>query len=230
MLLWLRTQWQRRELAWTLRVAKGELPDAPYHNTLGTLEGEWGTRILMLCSKVGLHTFGYDFDLRYSVYRYSRGAHPHEWDHYQGVDRSVNTHWHTDNEDRRVLKMVILLHDVDEECGPFCYMSGTNVCGSRSRELRETLTTFFRTTRLSWRGSDEFVQWYAANAFLERVPLCLKRCTGVSGTVFFVDTAGFHKGGDPFIGRERLCWFAGLTSKAPWPISKWGRPSTFTQG
>jgi hypothetical protein len=100
--------------------------------------------------------------------------------------------WHRDwREDRYVLKAFVYLDDVDEGRGPFTYIPGTHVRGSR----RVTPPT-------SREGSNR-------RATDEQMELVVPRstwlqATGPAGTVLFADTTGFHKGGSARTGDRLL--------------------------
>ncbi len=102
--------------------------------------------------------------------------------------------WHIDSEDRRVFKAIVYLNDVDENGGPFEYVSRThtklaarslNVRGSTGDEMSQVIP------RSEWRT-----------------------CTGPAGTIVFVDTGGvFHRGRVP--GRDRTALFFCYNSRNP---------------
>jgi hypothetical protein len=93
--------------------------------------------------------------------------------------------WHRDPEDRYILKMFVLLSDVDEGAGPFNYAAGTHMKGDRNHPfiVRHGLQDSEMTSLVPQ------AQWVTA--------------TGPRGTVVFADTRGYHKGGLA-LERERL--------------------------
>jgi hypothetical protein len=103
--------------------------------------------------------------------------------------------WHTDGEDRRMLKAIIYLNDVDENGGPFEY-------------IPQNLTPSYRSFKhLYCKILDEDMK--------KVVPAChWKQCTGAAGTVILVDTARlFHHGRVP--EKERAALFFCYTSRKP---------------
>lgn len=115
--------------------------------------------------------------------------------------------WHQDPEDRHILKVFVYLDDVDEGAGPLHYATGTN----RKRLLRR----YPRETRFEHdRGHRSTDTQMDAALPRERWTVA----TGPKGTIAFVDTAGFHKGGEAR-DRERLVFTAMYLS----PASKYRR-------
>jgi phytanoyl-CoA dioxygenase PhyH len=109
--------------------------------------------------------------------------------------------WHRDwREDHYVLKAFVYLEDVDEGRGPFTYIPGTHVRGSRRVE---PVTAMEGTNR---RATDDQMadvvprsEWLAA--------------TGPAGTLLFADTTGWHKGGSARTG-DRLLYTCLFGSQA----------------
>jgi hypothetical protein len=85
--------------------------------------------------------------------------------------------WHRDPEDRYILKLFVLLSDVDDLAGPFTYAPGTHMRGSRNHPFieRHGLQDSEMSAIVK---PDEWV-----------------KATGTKGTVVFADTRGYHKGG-----------------------------------
>lgn len=90
--------------------------------------------------------------------------------------------WHRDREDFHVLKMFLYISDVDENSGPFNYVTGTHPKGAR----QET-APFFLEGGVQ-RSTDEQMAQTVPEKFW-------KKCTGKNGTLIFADTRGYHKGG-----------------------------------
>lgn len=108
--------------------------------------------------------------------------------------------WHRDPEDLKLLKAFIYLTDVEEDCGPFTYIPGTQPFGPGN----EALGTLKRKQRLS----DEIMA-----AALPRE--AWRVCTGKAQTLILADTVGYHRGGKPAPGRHRILITFTYTSATP---------------
>lgn len=105
--------------------------------------------------------------------------------------------WHIDPEDRKVLKVVIYLNDVDENNGPFEYIP----------------LNFTSTLVNSLRYNHGYIQ----DKTMEKIisPSNFKTCTGTAGTVFLAATGGiFHRGKIP-TSSDRYTIFYDYTSRKP---------------
>ncbi len=112
--------------------------------------------------------------------------------------------WHRDPEDKKMCKVFIYLNDVDENAGPFTFISGTQY-GGRYGELFPQKVP---------KGV------YPPTEEVERaIPKSENKiCTGKAGTIIFADTAGLHKGGYAKSGK-RIMFTAGFCTRASvWPI------------
>ncbi len=120
------------------------------------------------------------------------------------VEAIKSQRWHRDPEDKKMCKVFLYLNDVDEQAGPFMYVSGSQYGGP-------------------WR--DIFPQrppkgFYPPPGSVEKkIPIGnIKTITGKAGTLVFCDTSGLHKGGLA-ISKERIMFTAGYNSSASlWPI------------
>lgn len=106
--------------------------------------------------------------------------------------------WHIDREDRRVVKVGLYLHDVDEHTGPF---------QSLRREVRPDAGRFdftaLDTAGLRRRfGADEGSP-------------DITTCVGAAGTVIFADTARFYHRGKPATRRARSAVFYSYFARPP---------------
>ena len=109
--------------------------------------------------------------------------------------------WHRDwREDHYVLKAFVLLEDVDEGKGPFTYVPGTHVRGSRPVQPATAQEGQHR------RANDEQME-----AVVPRSEWLVG--TGPAGTVLFADTTGWHKGGSARTG-DRLLYTCLFGSQA----------------
>ena len=105
--------------------------------------------------------------------------------------------WHIDSEDRKVLKVVIYLNDVDDNNGPFEYIPQ-----SFSSNLISSL---------------KYTHGYIQDKAMEKIisPSNFKSCTGTAGTVILAATGGiFHRGKIP-ISSDRYTIFFDYTSRKP---------------
>ena len=89
--------------------------------------------------------------------------------------------WHRDYEDSRLLKLFLLLGDVDETMGPFTFVRGSHPLG--------TFGSLFPTSPPD--GS------YPPEGAVEQTvpPEAVRMCTGAAGTVVLCETKGLHRGG-----------------------------------
>jgi glycosyltransferase involved in cell wall biosynthesis len=105
--------------------------------------------------------------------------------------------WHLDLEDRKMLKIIIYLHEVCEEAGPLQYIS-------------KGLTPWiFHQLKYSYgKISDQKIQAIISSTNW-------KSCLGKAGTVIFIDPASvFHRGKVP-IKSDRFSIFFDYTSRVP---------------
>jgi Phytanoyl-CoA dioxygenase (PhyH) len=112
--------------------------------------------------------------------------------------------WHRDPEDRCILKMFVHLTDVDEGAGPLSYAPGTHSLGTvktkvQSQVFKEGRSYVYRSNDTQMNEVVPKNQWITA--------------VGSKGTVVFVDTRGYHKGGFS-VERERILYTCMFCSKA----------------
>jgi hypothetical protein len=107
------------------------------------------------------------------------------WRNFAGSAPPRNSQlWHRDPEDRFILKMFIYLSDVDDDAGPLFYARGTHGYGKIKAEPElygEEGTTARRVDDSGMNAVVEKDKWLKA--------------VGPKGTIVFVDTRGYHKGG-----------------------------------
>lgn len=110
--------------------------------------------------------------------------------------------WHTDPDDRCIFKMFIYLSDVDEDAGPLSYAVGTHCKGTLNLTPEYSL--------------DEWGAARTDDGQMSRVvpPEKWRTATGPMGTVVFVDTRGYHKGGFAK-SKERTVYTCTFTSSFP---------------
>ena len=122
------------------------------------------------------------------------------WLHYPTDARAQQSQlWHRDPEDLQVVKVFIYLNQVDESCGPFSYIPGTQPFGPRAAAARE----IERKKRVTDAEMDEIFP-----------PASWRVCTGSAYTTILADTVGYHQGGKPTVGRRLLIMFS-FTSGSP---------------
>ncbi|WOK36574.1 hypothetical protein [Sphingomonas sp. C3-2] len=114
--------------------------------------------------------------------------------------REISTRkWHRDWEDRRMLKIAIYLHDVDENAGPFQMIPRKDAHSGDidgfSYELADDL-------ELARHLGPDFTADIAS-------------CEGPRGTVIFTDTARFYHRGKPATGRDRAAIFYSYFANRP---------------
>jgi hypothetical protein len=112
--------------------------------------------------------------------------------------------WHRDPEDRCVLKMFVYLTDVTEGAGPLSYVPRTHALGEVKTAAQSKL--FKEGRSYVHRSNDaQMTQVVPRDRWITAV--------GPKGTVVFVDTKGYHKGGFA-VERERILYTCMFTSKA----------------
>ncbi|MGJ5676505.1 MAG: 2OG-Fe(II) oxygenase [Nostochopsis sp.] len=105
--------------------------------------------------------------------------------------------WHIDVEDRKILKVIVYLHDVDENCGPFQYIP-LSLTSSVAHSLG-------------------YKHGYVQDKTLQKAlsQSLWKSCTGKAGTVVFATTSQvFHRGKVP-VDQDRFTIFFDYTSRQP---------------
>ncbi|MDM9379172.1 2OG-Fe(II) oxygenase [Chlorogloeopsis sp. ULAP01] len=105
--------------------------------------------------------------------------------------------WHIDTEDRKILKIIVYLNDVSEDCGPFQY-------------IPQYLTDIVAS-------SLKYQYGYIGEKRMQRAlsSSYWKSCTGSAGTVVFAATASvFHRGKIPQ-SSDRFTVFFDYTSRQP---------------
>ncbi len=114
--------------------------------------------------------------------------------------REVSTRkWHRDWEDRRMLKIAIYLHDVDEAGGPFQVI--------RRQDTRQSDTNGFSYEL----ADDAMLAERLGHSYADDIV----SCSGSAGTVIFTDTARFFHRGKPATRRDRIAVFYSYFSNRP---------------
>jgi len=105
--------------------------------------------------------------------------------------------WHVDREDRRMIKVAIYLHDVDDAGGPF-QMLGQPL-DQNGRFIHKAMKTA------------ELQTMFVGQDMLR----CIRTCTGKAGTVIFADTARYYHRGKPAIRSHRSALFFSYFARPP---------------
>jgi hypothetical protein len=99
----------------------------------------------------------------------------------ESAERVSSQRWHRDFNDRNLVKAFLYLVDVDEAMGPLQYVPGSAGNGRHAGEW-------------PWRPLGE--TYPPQDEFERRVPTDdVKTFTAPAGTLIFVNTSGFHRGG-----------------------------------
>lgn len=107
--------------------------------------------------------------------------------------------WHRDWEDRRMLKVAVYLHDVDEGGGPFQMIKRHDSAQSDAQGYRYDLAS---DADLASRLGDDYRRDIVS-------------CEGAGGTVIFTDTARFFHRGKPATARDRAAIFYSYFAERP---------------
>ncbi|MGY3444677.1 hypothetical protein [Bradyrhizobium sp. USDA 4473] len=108
--------------------------------------------------------------------------------------------WHRDGEDRRMLKIAVYIHDVDEGNGPF-------------QVLRRRIPAY---DHLPSGRFPELTQHQLEETLPDfDMARDVVTCTGKRGTVIFSDTASFYHRGMPAIRRDRYAIFLNYIGRVP---------------
>jgi hypothetical protein len=101
----------------------------------------------------------------------------------EAAARVASQRWHRDYNDKHLLKVFLYMTDVDAGAGPFEYVPGSMIGGSRFADL------------FPWQIFGEDL--YPPEGELQRniPPDASRLLTGPAGTLILCDTTGFHRGG-----------------------------------
>lgn len=112
--------------------------------------------------------------------------------------------WHIDNEDRKVIKIIIYFNDVDEDGGPFQYMH-PEVSSLLLKKVKDKYK-FFQNQEIEELIANHKKDW-------------LTTYTGKAGTVIIVDTArSYHRGKPPTKSPRRAVSFGYLSRRPHQPF------------
>jgi hypothetical protein len=108
--------------------------------------------------------------------------------------------WHRDPEDKKKLRIYLHLADVDSDSGPLQYIPGSFWGGAHDEFWK------WRPRGKHYPPQEEFERQFSSS---EKIT-----CTGPAGTLVFVDTNGFHRGGIAADGSRILATWMFLTPAA----------------
>jgi len=134
---------------------------------------------------------------------YTRLRHFNVWHNFHSKTAPRNSQlWHSDPEDRCILKMFVYLTDVDDGAGPLTYAPGTHLYGkikAKPAYYKEDGTTARRTDDNQMNSVVSTDHW--------------KKAVGPCRTIVFADTSGYHKGGFA-TEHDRILYTCMFTSRA----------------
>ncbi len=121
--------------------------------------------------------------------------------------------WHIDHEDRRMIKLIVYLTDVDEESGPFQYIRP-----EISDQLEANVPSKF-----DFLSQTELETYLPRSASDPSQPVppeeYLISCTGKAGTVLLADTArAYHRGKPPMAANRHAVFFGYLAARPRHPF------------
>lgn len=108
--------------------------------------------------------------------------------------------WHRDPEDKKLFKVFIYLGDVDEEAGPFSYLTKSQYGGRWGNKFPQRPPQGYIDIK------EGAIEKFASKEDV-------RVATGKAGTVIFCDTAGIHRGGYAK-SKQRLMFTGGFCSTA----------------
>ncbi|MDR4479350.1 MAG: hypothetical protein R3B37_06325 [Nitrospira sp.] len=109
--------------------------------------------------------------------------------------------WHRDHEDLRLIKVFVLLSDVDANMGPFTYLNRSHV-GGEYGSLFPAIPPIGRYPKQD-----------IVDRLITDTPLPSASCIGPAGTVILCDSSGLHRGGRS-LTRPRIVLVGVYTSNA----------------
>ena len=119
--------------------------------------------------------------------------------------------WHRDSANRRQLKFIIYLGDVDENNGCFQYLKGSH---SISKKLLLAKDNFFFSSKTRFDDNE-------INNFINRGTFQKVDFTGRKGTIIVVDTSGLHRGKPLTEGNRLALTYYMSDTKLPKKFSKY---------
>jgi hypothetical protein len=108
--------------------------------------------------------------------------------------------WHRDHEDRRMLKVALYVHDVDDQGGPF--LSMLPECSKRVGDPQR-----YKSRPLT---EEQILGRLPGDRRIEAV-----NCTGPAGTIIFADTCQYYHRGKPPVRADRSAIFFSYFARPP---------------
>jgi len=119
--------------------------------------------------------------------------------------------WHRDHEDKRIIKVFVLLSDVDETMGPFTYVKRSQVGG----EYGALFPAIPPTGR--------YPKQDVLDQLINDTPLPSVSCVGPAGSVILCDASGLHRGGRS-LTHPRIVLVGVYTSNAGLDAARYSLP------
>ena len=119
--------------------------------------------------------------------------------------------WHRDHEDKRIIKVFVLLSDVDETMGPFTYVKRSQVDGEY-----ESLSPAIPPT-------GRYPKQDVLDQLINDTPLPSVSCVGPAGSVILCDASGLHRGGRS-LTHPRIVLVGVYTSNAGLDAARYSLP------
>jgi len=115
-------------------------------------------------------------------------------------DRIQSQNWHRDPEDNKILKVWVYLNDINEQNGAMEFISKTHSKGDYSAFLPKKFP---------------FGRYIDQDMLGDKLSLKII-AEGTKGTIYFVDTTGFHRGGFALSGERKLIHLVFTTPICPY--------------
>ena len=131
-----------------------------------------------------------------------------------GMKPTASQRWHRDPEEKKMIKLLLYLDDVDEESGPFIYIprSAYGLRVGKFLPQRPPRGVYPNPGEIERHIPQEYV----------------RRLTGKAGTLIFCNTTGFHKGGYA-TAKPRIMFTAGYRSHASCWLDQYKCPEDFEE-
>ncbi len=125
--------------------------------------------------------------------------------------------WHRDQEDFKLMKVFILLNDIGEDNGPTEFIKQTQYGGDlEDITYNMTWLDYYKKPTLYKKLKNAYVKRFSRYKFRYQPPKDnFVKAIGSSGTVYFINSNGLHKGGFVKEGQRHLLHGAYLRSDAP---------------
>lgn len=125
--------------------------------------------------------------------------------------------WHRDQEDFKILKVFILVNDIDENTGPTEFIKQTQHLG-KYHDITYNMRwlDYYHNPTIYKKIRNAYVKRFRRYKMKYNPPLeNFVKATGNSGTIYFINANGMHKGGFVKKGERHLLHGCYLKSDAP---------------